>query len=65
MYTEKASKDPAHFAQMWLVLAIAARDAATKVCKFRDDINNTRAVIKLRIIPSFSSAHDISCANYN
>lgn len=28
MYTEKASKDPAHFAQMWLVLAIAARDAA-------------------------------------
>jgi hypothetical protein len=31
MYTEKASKDPAHFAQMWLVLAIAARDAATNV----------------------------------
>jgi hypothetical protein len=31
MYTEKASKDPAHFAQMWLVLAIAARDAVTKV----------------------------------
>ena len=31
MYTEKASKDPAHFAQMWLVLAIAARDVAGKV----------------------------------
>jgi hypothetical protein len=27
MYTEKASKDPAHLAQMWLVLAIAARDS--------------------------------------
>jgi Fungal specific transcription factor domain len=31
MYTEKASKDPAHSAQMWLVLAIAARDTAVKV----------------------------------
>jgi Fungal specific transcription factor domain len=31
MYTEKASKDPAHFAQMWLVLAIGARDAAVMV----------------------------------
>lgn len=31
MYTEKASKDLAHSAQMWLVLAIAARDAASKV----------------------------------
>ena len=31
MYTEKASKDPAHFAQMWLVLAISARDAVQKV----------------------------------
>jgi hypothetical protein len=65
MYTEKASKDPAHFAQMWLVLAIAARDAASKVCKIRNDINNTRAVNKWRITPSFSSAHDISFANYN
>jgi len=31
MYTEKASKDPAHLAQMWLVLAISARDTVTKV----------------------------------
>jgi hypothetical protein len=31
MYTEKASRDPALFAQMWLVLAIAARDAIGKV----------------------------------
>ena len=31
MYTEKASKDPAHVAQMWLVLAISARDAVMKV----------------------------------
>jgi Fungal specific transcription factor domain len=31
-YTEKASQDPAQMAQMWLVLAIAAKDTVSKVC---------------------------------
>lgn len=31
MYKEKGLKDPARSAQFWLVLAIAARDAITKV----------------------------------
>jgi hypothetical protein len=66
MYTEKASKDPAHFAQMWLVLAIAARDAAGKVglisvarlTLFRD-----RSLPQT--IPNSGCEHDTSSDNCN
>jgi Fungal specific transcription factor domain len=65
MYTEKASKDPAHFAQMWLVLAIAARDAAAKVCHLEPFEANNRALRQLLTTQNSSSAHDISFVNYS
>ena len=61
MYTEKASKDPAHFAQLWLVLAIAARDAIAKGSDMPEDHAKffLRARYFLRQLPQKLSVHGL------
>jgi hypothetical protein len=63
MYTEKASKDPAHFAQMWLVLAIAARDAAGKVGVHFQYTLTVRDPNLLRTTPNSGCERDTSFDN--
>jgi Fungal specific transcription factor domain len=63
MYTEKASNDPANLAQMWLILAIAARDNVTKVTP-PESVTNYREMF-LKTIVNSSSEHAISFAKSN
>jgi hypothetical protein len=62
MYTEKGSKDPARSAQVWLVLAISARDAITKV-QFLIYKINSRVTIFQKIMPNISNEHATFSAN--
>ena len=61
MYTEKASKDPVHFAQLWLVLAIAARDAIAKGSEVPEDHSKffLRARYFLRQLPQKLSVNGL------
>jgi Fungal specific transcription factor domain len=63
MYTEKGSKDPAQYAQIWLVLAIAARDAITKVQSLIYKINR-RVTMFQTITPNSSNEHATFSANF-
>jgi hypothetical protein len=63
MYTEKASNDPANLAQIWLILAIAARENVTKVFPL-ESATNSRPITPKTIV-NFSYEHAFFSAKSN